>query len=205
MVHICGVDQFESSVMSDYNPDNLVYNPEKFASLSKSDIGRRLWGFLTEKNTVACLEGASNAGKPAVEGICNDLLHRFGEDALVNRNKQMIGHMVRQILEQRDWVFDQGDVKVQSVPFIKAARYRRTSWITFHAFRNASDPRDVAITDRRNDPSLPDDARWIYYATFMSPIQAAIGFGIRDFHQLRQDVLAKGYKRVHVERMLRPK
>jgi hypothetical protein len=49
----------------------------------------------------------------------------------------MVGHMVRQILEQRDWVLDQTDVKVQSVPFSKAARYRRPDWFTFHAFRNS--------------------------------------------------------------------
>ncbi len=181
-----------------------VYNPEKFASLSKSAIGRKLWEFLTKATTVACLESASNVGKPAVEGISDALLNEFGEEVLANRVKQMIGHMVRQILEQNDWVFDQGDVKVQSVPFIKAARYRRPSWFTFHAFRNASNPRDVAITDRRTDPVLPDDTRWTYYATFMSPIQASVGFGIKDFPQLRQEVLANGYKRIHVERMLRP-
>jgi hypothetical protein len=38
--------------------------------------------------------------------------------------------MVRQILEQGDWVLDQSDVKLQSVPFSKATRYRRPDWIT---------------------------------------------------------------------------
>jgi len=69
---------------------------------------------------------------------------------------------VRQILEQRDWVLDQTDVKVQSVPFSKAARYRRPDWFTFHAFRNSSDPRDVVITDRRQNPTLPNGARWTF-------------------------------------------
>jgi uncharacterized protein YggL (DUF469 family) len=49
----------------------------------------------------------------------------FREDVLADRVNKMVGHMVRQILEQRDWDFDQSDVKVQSVPFSKAARYRQ--------------------------------------------------------------------------------
>jgi hypothetical protein len=44
------------------------------------------------------------------------------------------------------------------VQFSKAARYRRHDWITFRAFGNTSDPRDVAITDRRQNASLPTDA-----------------------------------------------
>jgi hypothetical protein len=52
-------------------------------------------------------------------------------------------------------VLDQSDVKVQSVPFSKATRYRRPDWITFHAFRNTSDPRDVVITDRRQNAPCP--------------------------------------------------
>jgi hypothetical protein len=124
----------------------FAYSPEKFASLYASDLGQRIWAFLTRPESVARLETASELSKPAVEGIEEQLLAEFREDVLADRVKQMVGHMVRQILEQRDWVLDQSDVKVQSVPFSKAARYRRPDWITFHAFRNTSDPRDVVIT-----------------------------------------------------------
>lgn len=181
----------------------FVYNPEKFASLYASELGQRLWAFLVLPENVARLETASELSKPAVEGIEEQLLEAFREDVLADRVKQMIGHMVRQILEQRGWVLDQGDVKVQSVPFMKAARYRRPDWFTFHAFRNTGDPRDVVITDRRQNPSLPEDARWTYYATFASPIKAAVAFGVRDISQLRQQVHANGYQRIRVERMLR--
>src|SRR5438067_909278 len=103
----------------------FTYNPEKFAALYASDLGQRLWAFLTRPENVARLETASELSKPAVEGIEEPLLEAFGEDVLADRVKQMIGHMVRQILEHRGWALDQGDVKVQSVPFMKAARYRR--------------------------------------------------------------------------------
>lgn len=179
------------------------YNPEKFASLYESELGRRIWEFLTRTDNVARLETASQLSKPAVEGIEEQLLEEFREEVLADRVKQMVGHMVRQILEQRDWVLDQTDVKVQSVPFSKAARYRRPDWITFHAFRNASDPRDVVITDRRQNAPLPTNARWSYYATFASPLKAAVAFGVRDIRQLRQHVHAHGYQRVRIERTLR--
>ena len=181
----------------------VAYNPDKFGSLYETDLGQRLWGFLTEEANIARLETASQLGKPAVEGIEEHLLEAFREDVLADRVKQMVGHMVRQILEQRDWVLDQTDVKVQSVPFSKAARYRRADWITFHAFRNTSDPRDVVITDRRQNAPLPTDARWAYYATFASPLKASVAFGVRDIRQLRQHVHAHGYQRMRIERMLR--
>ena len=180
-----------------------VYNPEKFASLYASDLGQRIWAFLIRPESIARLETASELGKPAVEGIEEHLLEAFREDVLADRVKQMVGHMVRQILEQRDWVLDQSDVKVQSVPFSKATRYRRPDWITFHAFRNTSDPRDIVITDRRQNAPLPSDARWTFYATFASPLKAAVAFGVRDIRQLRQHVQAQGFQRVRVERVLR--
>lgn len=181
----------------------FTYIPEKFASLFATPLGQRLWTFLTRPDNVARLETASELSKPAVEGIAEQLLAEFREDVLTHRVKQMAGHMVRQILEQRGWVLDQTDVKVRSVPFIKATRYRRPDWSTFHVFRNTSDPRDVVITDRRQNPTLPTDSRWTYYATFASPLQAAVAFGVRDIRHLRQQVHSHDYHRVRMEPILR--
>lgn len=181
----------------------FTYRPEKFATLYASELGQRIWAFLTQTESVARLETASELGKPAVEGIEEQLLAEFREDVLADRVKQMIGHMVRQILEQRDWVLDQTDVKVRSVPFSKAARYRRPDWITFHAFRNSKDPRDVVISDRRQNPTLPAGARWTFYATFASPLKAAVAFGVRDIRKLREQIHSHGYHRLRIQRMLR--
>ena len=182
----------------------FAYNPEKCRSLFESELGQRIWAFLTQPENVARLETASQLGKPAVEGIEEHLLEEFREEVLADRVKQMVGHMVRQIMEQRDWVLDQTDVKLQSVPFSKAARYRRPDWITFHAFRNTIDPRDVVITDRRQNAPLPTDARWSYYATFASPLKAAVAFGVHDIRQMRTHVHAHGFQRLRIQRMLRP-
>jgi hypothetical protein len=50
---------------------------------------------------------------------------------------------------------------------------------------------------------LPGDARWSYYATFASPLKAAVAFGVGDIKQLRQQAHTQGFRRLRVERMLR--
>lgn len=180
----------------------FAYDPGKFASLYASALGRHLWAFLTRPEIVARLETACELSKPALAGIEEQLLAEFRQEVLPYRVRQMIGHMVRQILEQRDWVLDRTDVKVQSVPFSKATRYRRPDWFTFHAFRNSSDPRDVVITDRRQKPALPAGPRWTFYATFASPLKAAVAFGVPDIKLLRQQVHSHGYHRVRIERLM---
>jgi hypothetical protein len=179
------------------------YNPEMFEPLYASELGQRIWAFITLPVTVARLETASQLSKPAVEGIAEQLLDEFREDILADRVKQMVGHMVRQIMEQQGWILDQTNVKINSVPFRKAARYRRQNGLTFHVFRSTSDPRDVAITDRRQNAPLPTDTHWIYHATLDSPLKADVGFNIRDISQLRQQVHSHGYQRVRIEHMLR--
>ena len=56
-----------------------------------------------------------------------------------------------------------------------------------------------ALTGRRQNASLPTDARWTYYTTFASPIKAATAFGVRDIEQARTN----DYQRVRVKRTLR--
>ncbi len=55
----------------------FAYNPEKFASLYESELGQRIWAFLTEAENVARLETASQLGKPAVGGVGQHLLDEF--------------------------------------------------------------------------------------------------------------------------------
>ena len=173
----------------------LTYDPGTFASLYASEIGQRLWTFLTLPENVDRLRTASELSRPAVEGIGEQLLEEFGEDVLDKEVKRMIGDMVRQLLEQRGWVLDQSDVTVRLVPFINATRYRRPDWFTFHVFRNESDKSDIAITEDSEKFPLPG---WKYYTTFDSPLKAAVAFDIQDISELRQQVQAEGYYRTRL-------
>lgn len=55
----------------------MTYSPEKFASLYATDLGQRIWAFLAQPENVARLETASELGKPAVEGLEEQLLAEF--------------------------------------------------------------------------------------------------------------------------------
>ena len=60
----------------------LTYRPAKFVSLYDSELGQRIWAFLTRDENVARLETASQLSKPAVEGIEEQLLAEFREEVL---------------------------------------------------------------------------------------------------------------------------
>ena len=56
----------------------FAYSPDKFASLYASELGQRIWAFLTRPEQVARLETASELSKPAVEGIVETDSERIG-------------------------------------------------------------------------------------------------------------------------------
>jgi hypothetical protein len=181
----------------------INYNPERFASLFNTEHGHSLLAFLTEETSIAAMKTASDLGKPAIVGVRQALLEEFNQHLLENRFKQMAGHMVRQVMESEGYTLAQDDVSVRAIPFIKAARYARLGHITYYAFRSSVDPRDVCVTDRLKDVALPDDVRWLHYTTFSTPLEASIGFDIRDFSAMQEDVRENGYRQVRVERMMR--
>jgi hypothetical protein len=181
----------------------MTYLPGSFGPLAETPLGQRLWRFLIQPENIARLETGSDLGRPALEALQEPLLAEFKEAVLDDRVKQMLGHMVRQIMEQRGWILDQGDVKVRSIPFTKAARYRRLDSVELHAFRNTRDARDVAIALGRTPTTLPGDTSWRFYCTFSRPVQAAVLFGVTDLQALRRQIEKDGYARVRVERVTR--
>jgi hypothetical protein len=183
----------------------VTYKADKFADFYSTPLGQALWNFLNQDVIVARMEAASELGKPAVAGIEVPLLEKFGAAILDDRPKQALGHMVRQILEARGWVLDQGNVGIYSVPFIKGTRYKRPNRLVFHVFRSPSEPRQLCLTHTREGKLLPPAAngKWTYWTSFETPLQAAIGFNIMDFDALRHEVLDKGYKLHQLKRALR--
>ena len=63
-------------------------------------------------------------------------------------------------------------------------------------------PRELVITDRRQNPTLPDGACWTFYATFVNLLQAAVAFGVNDIKRLCQRIHSHDFHRVHLEQML---
>ena len=71
------------------------------------------------------METATNLRKPALAPMGEPLLAAFGPEIKADRWKQMIGHMVRQIMESRGYPHDVSGLKVTSSLFSRASRYKK--------------------------------------------------------------------------------
>ncbi|MBV5305129.1 MAG: zinc ribbon domain-containing protein [Desulfobulbaceae bacterium] len=103
----------------------MEYYPGKFSDLACLTLGKDLWNFLNQQDNIIRMETAIDLGKPAVEAVARELVEKFGDDVRVDRVKQLIGHMVRQIMESRGFQLDAQNVKVLQDRrlFKKASRY----------------------------------------------------------------------------------
>ncbi len=102
-----------------------MYRPDKFAMTFKDEGGQAIWNFLNERENVLRMETASYLGRPAIEALSPMLLQRFGPSIKRVRLKQMIGHMVRQIMEARSYRLDRSTVKITRIGnmFASGSRY----------------------------------------------------------------------------------
>lgn len=124
----------------------MEYRPDKFSDLASLSIGKNLWTFLTTEESMIRMETAIDLGKPAVEAVAGRLVEEFGDDVRVDRVKQMIGHMVRQIMESRGYQLDAQNVKVLQDRrlFKKASRFRDgTSKTTQIGYVNRNNQRNL--------------------------------------------------------------
>ena len=103
----------------------MKYNANKFSDLAELQLGKDLWKFLNEKESIIRMELATEFGKTAAESVSKPLLDKFGDDVKVPRVKQMIGHMIRQIMEQRGYEMGSQNVVVNIKRlFTKASKYK---------------------------------------------------------------------------------
>ena len=104
------------------------YNPGPFASLFARAPGPDIWVFLNKERTIGKMEAASFLMRPAVEPLASDLLEEFGSEILQDPYKQMVGHMVRQIMEAHGHIIVRRDVRIfGNVVFSTGACYGRES------------------------------------------------------------------------------
>ena len=103
----------------------LDYHAARFASTYEGENGRAIWTFLNEADNVVRMETATYLSRPAVEPLSPYLLDRFGDTGRQDRLKQMIGHMVRQLLESRGYRVDRNNVRItrEGNIFASATRY----------------------------------------------------------------------------------
>ena len=181
------------------------YEPGRFSGDADTPFGRSVWKLLNQHKVIHAMEVASDLGQPAVAGIEEALLEAFGKEVLEDRAKQLIGHMVRQIMERHGFVVEQSNVKMNSVPFSKGTRYRRPDWHHIHVFRCTSDIRELCLTGSRQGeklPRAPGGGKWRYWSSFATKLRGAVAFGIKP-SEAHKEIKAYGYFRVRQKRRLR--
>lgn len=179
------------------------WNAGQFATLAATQEGRKCFELLASDAGVNAMSVASDLGHPALVAMEDRLLAELGSWILQDRNKQMAGAMTRSIMEQEGFEVDKHNVTVASQPFHKATRYRRPGRTRIHAFRSTSNPRDVCLTARRSADMLPADAKWRFWATITSKLQACVAYDIYDFDALVIELEAGCYRRVTLKRAFR--
>lgn len=89
-----------------------MYRPDRFASTYQAEDGAALWAFLNRDINVTRMQTASYLARPAIEPVAPFLLDAFDARITQLRVKQMIGHMVRQIMEKRGYRLQQSNVRI---------------------------------------------------------------------------------------------
>jgi hypothetical protein len=102
-----------------------AYEPGRFSSTFQSGGGGEIWAFLNRSDNIVRMETATYLSRPAAEPLSPLLLEQFGDRIAEDRMKQMVGHMIRQILEHRGYRLDRSNVRITSKGniFTSATRY----------------------------------------------------------------------------------
>ena len=103
----------------------MNYDAGRYSTTFANEGGKEILEFLVDPENVIRMETAAYLSRPAIEPLSPFLLERFGDRARQDRIKQMMGHMVRQIMESKGYVLQQGNVKISSANsiFSRASRY----------------------------------------------------------------------------------
>lgn len=89
------------------------YRPDKFANTFNHLDGPALWNWLHQDHIILMMETASYLRRPAIEAISPHIEQAFPKVLTSIKLRQMIGHMVRQILQSRGYHLDRSNVRIK--------------------------------------------------------------------------------------------
>ncbi len=102
-----------------------TYDPQNFRDIADTELGRAVWAWLARESNVIRMETASYLERAAVEPLGPLLVEHFGAEIAEDRLKQLIGHMVRQIMEALGYELVQPGMRIAKGMFTTGARYQR--------------------------------------------------------------------------------
>ena len=87
------------------------YRPEHF-TLGRPIVQNALWNLVLRPENVIRMEAVTAVERPAVEALSEPLIAEFGRDIAQPSIKQMVGHMVRQVMEALEYEVDRQRVRI---------------------------------------------------------------------------------------------
>lgn len=95
------------------HPTIPPYRPDKFANTFDHLDGQSLWVWLHQDHIILIMETACFLRRPAIEALSPLLKKQCPKVVKSVKLRQMIGHMVRQILEYRGYHLDRSNVRIK--------------------------------------------------------------------------------------------
>ena len=92
----------------------LTYRPDRFSDISNTPEAQKLWTWLQRDEPRLIMHTACALRRPAVEALSPHLKTRFPVLCKHQKTRQMIGHMVRQVLVADGFYMDRPNVRVRA-------------------------------------------------------------------------------------------
>lgn len=92
----------------------LTYRPDHFKTVARTEMAERLWHWLQQPAQMIAMRTAIALRRPPVEALSQPLSETFPDVCVHLRIRQMIGHMVRQILLADGHRPDRSNVRIRS-------------------------------------------------------------------------------------------
>ncbi len=132
-----------TEILEPIDLSGLSYDPQNFRDLAEAPLGQALWRYLKEHDNQVRMLTATFLERAAVEPLAPGLVCEFGTDVADDRIKQMIGHMVKQIMAALGCELDRLGLRITRISlFTSGARYRG---------RNLRESRPMTITREQRE------------------------------------------------------
>ena len=122
---------FKTGAVYEWKRDGGVvrdeYEPAPFdGGISKTALGKKLWEYLRSRDIFEAMERVSREGQPAVNVLASALaeVEDIQRDGLGDEYKQMVGRMIKQVMEDRGYELVRERAKAEP-PFKTGAVYEK--------------------------------------------------------------------------------
>ncbi|WGI22431.1 hypothetical protein [Amylibacter sp. IMCC11727] len=88
------------------------YRPDRFSAAYLHFKGAAVWEWLHQPDILIVLETASVLRRPAVEGLSPHLKKAFPDLVTCLKFRQMVGHMVRQVMDGQGYALHRSNVRI---------------------------------------------------------------------------------------------